>query len=330
MTSSAADEGRTRAAYVEEVAPTAFDWRATPGPAADLRAVLAAAESHDGAAPLDEAALLTLRHQGLTGSRLWLAPGAAGFAWLRPGADSSALDLAVDPAHRRTGVGTALLAAALAAADGGADGAADSAVEAWSHGNHPAAAVLAERNGFAQVRDLWVMRRPSSAPLPDLEVPDELVLRTFRPGEDEEAFLALNAEAFADHPEQGRMTRADLDHRMAEEWFDPAGFFVAERRDEPGRLVGFHWTKVADRGSGDGPAGPGEVYVVGVSPRAQGAGLGRVLTLAGLHHLVAVGVPEILLYVEADNTPAVRVYSRLGFEHADADTHVQYRRGPRT
>jgi mycothiol synthase len=110
----------------------------------------------------------------------------------------------------------------------------------------------------------------------------------------------------------------DLDNlarRMAEPWFDPAGLLVAE--DESG-MLGFHWTKQHD-------ARLGEVYVVGVAPGAQGRGLGKLLTLAGLHHLAGLGVDEVLLYVESDNAPAVAVYSRLGFGHADADTHVQYR-----
>ena len=68
------------------------------------------------------------------------------------------------------------------------------------------------------------------------------------------------------------------------------------------------------------------MYVVGISPAAQGRGLGRVLTLAGLHHLVAGGVEEVLLYTESDNAPAVHVYSGLGFDHAAEDTHVQYQR----
>jgi len=103
---------------------------------------------------------------------------------------------------------------------------------------------------------------------------------------------------------------------MAEPWFDPAGLLVAE--DGSG-MLGFHWTKQHD-------AHLGEVYVVGVAPSAQGRGLGKVLTLAGLHHLHGLGVDEVLLYVESDNAAAVAVYSRLGFEHAAADTHVQYRR----
>jgi mycothiol synthase len=129
--------------------------------------------------------------------------------------------------------------------------------------------------------------------------------------------VAVNAAAFASHPEQGAMDRGNLARRMAEPWFDPAGLLVAE--DGSG-VLGFHWTKQHDERLG-------EVYVVGVSPQAQGRGLGKLLTLAGLHHLAGLGVEEVLLYVESDNGPAVAVYSRLGFAHADADTHVQYRRG---
>jgi mycothiol synthase len=124
------------------------------------------------------------------------------------------------------------------------------------------------------------------------------------------------------------MTRADLDQRMAEPWFDPAGFFVAQAHGDgaaaAGDLLGFHWTKVHP---GEPPHG--EVYVVGVSPKAQGLGLGRLLSLTGLHHLAGLGLREVVLYVEADNAPAIAVYSRLGFTHADADTHVMYRRRPR-
>jgi mycothiol synthase len=289
---------------VTRVDPAEFDWSAGTGPAAVVRSVADAAAAEDGAAPLDEAALLSLRH-GLADSALWTA-GEDGFGWRH----DDALDLAVAPAARRHGVGTAL--AEQAAADPGA-------LTAWSHGNHPGAAALAARLGFERVRDLWVMRRSLDGldPSPD-GGDDGIVIRTFRVGEDEDAFLAVNAEAFAHHPEQGGLRRPGLDERMAEPWFDPAGFFVAERGRE---LVGFHWTKVHDE---DPPYG--EVYVVGVSPQAQGSGLGKRLTAAGLAHLASLGLAEVILYVEADNAPAVAVYERLGFTHAPEDTHVQYAR----
>ncbi|QNN54055.1 mycothiol synthase [Nocardioides mesophilus] len=315
-TEPAATDDTARAGHVTPVALDDFDWSADYGPAARLRTTLEAATSTDGASPLDEAALLRLRHEGLAGSSLWLGdPPAEGFAWLHVEAGELALDVAVDPAHRRTGLGTALVEAALAGTD-------RLPVNAWAHGNHPGAAALAAGHGFERVRDLWVMRRPTSQELPPLRDIDGIDVRPFVPGQDEEAFLALNAEAFAGHPEQGRMTRADLDQRMAEAWFDPGGFFVAEPSDDRGNLIGFHWTKVHDESPGIG-----EVYVVGVSPHAQGSGLGRLLTRTGLDHLARRGLTEVLLYVEADNAPARAVYERLGFSHADADTHVQYRRG---
>jgi mycothiol synthase len=290
---------------VHRVPPSDFDPAASEGPAATVRRVVEAAAAEDGAAPLDEAALLGLRH-GLGSSALWLSDG-GGFAWRHDGA----VDLAVAPEARGQGAGAALAAAATAE---------PGPLTAWSHGHHPGAAALARRLGFEPVRDLWVMRRPLDdlPPLPEPAVGVDV--RTFRVGEDEDAVLAVNAEAFAHHPEQGALTRAGLEERMAQPWFDPGGFFLAERSTD-GEIVGFHWTKVHDE---EPPYG--EVYVVGVSPHAQGGGLGRRLTLTGLHHLAARGLSEVVLYVEADNAPAVAVYRWLGFTHAPQDTHVQYAR----
>src|SRR6202008_277121 len=102
----------------------------------------------------------------------------------------------------------------------------------------------------------------------------------------------------AHHPEQGSLTQRDLDDRKAQPWFDPAGFFLAERG---GELLGFHWTKVHDAER------LGEVYVLGVSPAAQGGGLGKSLTTVGLRYLAERGLPTAMLYVDADNTAAVAV-----------------------
>jgi mycothiol synthase len=262
--------------------------------------IAAAAEAADGSAPLDEATRLALRHHPER-VRSWLRE--EGFA-LVLGAE---LSLVVHPDARGRGLGTTLLETVLAETPG--------SLSAWSHGDHPAAAALASSHGFERARVLWVMRRPMSAPLPELVVPSGLRIRGYDPGDAEE-LLRVNAAAFAHHPEQGAMDAANLAERMAEPWFDPAGLLLATEGD---RVLGFHWTKQHS------PA-LGEVYVVGIDPDAQGRGLGTVLTLAGLHHLADRGVGEVLLYVESDNHPAVAVYSRLGFTHTDADTHVMYRR----
>lgn len=265
-----------------------------------IETVAAAAEAADGVTPLDEATWLTLRHRP-DAVRRWERPD--GFALVI----GDELSLVVHPDARGQGVGRSLLDEALAATGDG--------LGAWSHGDHPAAAALARSHGFERVRELWVMRRPTAEPLPDVVVPDDLVVRGYRPSDADEV-LRVNAAAFAHHPEQAAMDAENLAERMAEPWFDPAGLLVATDGD---RLLGFHWTK---QHSPD----LGEVYVVGIDPAAQGRGLGRLLTLAGLHHLASRGVAEVLLYVESDNAPAVALYSGLGFRHAAADTHVMYRR----
>lgn len=265
-----------------------------------LEEIAAEAEAVDGAAPVDEATWRVLRHHP---KRVRTFRNGDGFALLV----GPELTLVVRPEARGNGVGRALLEQALGEA-------ARSTLLAWSHADHPAAAVLAAGFGFEPVRALWVMRRPTSAPLPALVVPPTVTLRSYRP-DDAAEVVRVNAVAFASHPEQGRMDADNLAARMSEEWFDPAGLIVADSGD--GTLRGFHWTK---RHSPQ----LAEVYVVAIDPAAQGQGLGKVLTLAGLRHLA--DADEVLLYVESDNAPAIAVYSGLGFTHAPQDTHVQYRR----
>ncbi|WP_112621259.1 mycothiol synthase, partial [Micromonospora saelicesensis] len=181
---------------------------------------------------------------------------------------------------------------------------------------------LAVDLGFARARVLWQLRRPLAAPLGEPRLPDGVALRAFRPGADDAAWLALNARAFAEHPEQGRWTSDDLRVRLAEPWFDPAGFLLAEET-ATGRLLGFHWTKVHER---PGSARIGEVYVLGVEPTAHGGGLGRALTTAGLAHLRDKrGLDRVMLFVDDSNTGAVALYERLGFARWSA--HINYHLG---
>ena len=67
--------------------------------------------------------------------------------------------------------------------------------------------------------------------------------------------------------------------------------------------------------------------MVGVDPAGQGGGLGRALTLAGLHYLRSRGLPEVMLYVDEENTPAIRLYESLGFAHQGTDVMFRYPAG---
>ncbi|MEV0223399.1 mycothiol synthase [Streptomyces sp. NPDC050704] len=217
--------------------------------------------------------------------------------------EAPAAELVVHPGHRGHGHGRALGGALLAESG--------KRLRVWAHGGHAAARHLAQVLGLTLFRELRQMRRPLTAlDLPEPKLPAGVTVRTFVPGEDDAAWLAANAAAFAHHPEQGSLTQRDLDDRKAQPWFDPAGFFLAFRG---GELVGFHWTKV------HAAEGLGEVYVVGVRPGAQGGGLGKALTTIGLRHLAAQGAPTAMLYVDADNKAAVTVYERLGFTTYETD-----------
>jgi len=278
----------------------------------------------DGAFPLGEHVVMHLRHGGLAAQHLLVVDPATeellGYAHLDASdpLEGPSAELAVSPRARRRGVGTALLDALVAADPGGR-------LALWAHGTDTAAAQLAAARGFRQVRNLWQMRRSLFAALDPIEVPAGFRLRSFDAARDIEPWLELNARSFTNLPDQAGWTRRDLDVRLAEPWFDPGGFLLAE--DPDGRLVGFHWTKVhghhhaSPEAAHGHPHDPlGEVYVLGVDPARRGHGLGRSLTLAGLHHLRAAGLPTALLYVDAGNAPAIALYRSLGFAVWDCDT----------
>ncbi len=300
-----------------------------------VSALVEAATEADGVRPLSEHVMLHLRYGGDERVRNVLAWSgdtllAYGHLDVTDEVAGASAELVVHPAHRGKGIGRALVSATLAETP-------DGRLRLWAHGDHPGAAALAASMGFRESRSLWQMRRSLYAALPPAELPAGVTVRNFEPGRDDEAWVRLNAAAFRDHPEQGSWTLSDLHRREAEPWFDPDGFFLAERGD---RLVGFHWTKVHG-GEGDHhehPDGPhaheghghdpiGEVYVVGVDPAERGTGLGRALTLVGLRHLRHRGLPDAMLFVDADNAAAIRLYTGLGFTRWETD--VMFSRDPR-
>jgi mycothiol synthase len=282
----------------------------------DVLQLVAAATEADGSAPLSEQFLLDLRREsGARHTLRYAGPQLVGYAQLSAGAG----ELVVHPEHRRQGIGSALLASLPAD------------VRVWAHGHLPAATAFAEARGLEPVRELYLLGRSlgEDAPLEEPVLPADLTVRAFEPGCDEDEWLRVNAAAFSHHPEQGRLTRADLDARMTESWFDSHGFLLVVPKEHPDTIAAFHWTKIHPAGkpagakpgrlgrahelAGAKPGRLGEVYVLGVDPAYQGRGLARPLTLLGLHHLRKAGMPEVILYVDGDNPAALTVYRGLGF-----------------
>lgn len=288
-----------------------------PEHSAAVSALAAAAAETDGAAALSEASRLAMGADPRAGTRHLIALAGdlvIGYAQVWP--DDSA-ELVVAPAERRHGVGRALWERADA----------EGAQRIWAHGDLPAAQAFAAALNLVPTRSLLKMGRPLTEqdhrprPLPPGYASLTFAERAESAADPVGELQRLNAAAFADHPEQGRLSRADLLTRMAEPWFDPHGLIYVvdtEAPDDSGDRapIAFHWTKIDA-----GPARPraGEVYVVGVSPAYQGRGLAGPLTDLGLAHLLSRGCTDVELYVDGENLPARQTYERAGLRVLTTD-----------
>lgn len=310
---------------------------------ARLARLIERATAADGHPPFSDGALAELA----IGERelLWLDDvGAAVRTVTAAGASSASateVEFTIDPDARRHGHGRALLHRLLVDAPGD--------VLIWAHGAHPAARRLGASHGLEPVRELLHLSGPVPAvsresptsvpsPTPDAtEVGDSQPagvdgagsrITSMRP-DDVDALLAVNARAFAEHPEQGQLTRAEFDVLATEPWFDPDDVLLAWAGD---RLAGFCWLKVeggpVSTGSTTEEGVRGEFYVVGVDPDYQGHGWGRRLVEAGMARLASRGIPEAHLYVESDNAPALRLYREFGLRQDSIDVQYRWRSTP--
>jgi mycothiol synthase len=269
-----------------------------------IRELIAAAKDADGIAPVGDQVLRELPHDRTR--HLLAVDGEEVTGYLNLTESPAMAELVVHPGARRRGIGSAMIRVGLS--QGGGD------TRVWAHGNMEPARATAAALGLVTVRELLQMRRPLTA-LPPVVRAEGARIATYSGPADDAELLRVNNAAFAWHPEQGGWTEAEIAERRGEPWFEPAGLFMAVD-EQTEKLLGFHWTKVHNHDLG-------EVYVVGVDPAAQGRGLGATLTLVGLHHLAErlseSEQPTVMLYVEADNSAAVKTYQRLGFDVYNVD-----------
>ncbi|MGI8665019.1 MAG: mycothiol synthase, partial [Jatrophihabitans sp.] len=174
-----------------------------------VQRLVAAAPGASDNPPISEGALLQLRSgepvRHLLATDAELSAEATGYAQLAPSPHGPTAELvAVD-----AGAGTELLGALerLAGADG---------LRLWAHGADSIAGQAARQAGLVEVRALLQLRRSlADLQLPPPELPAGVRIRAFVPGRDDRRWLAVNARAFADHPEQGSWTERELAERLS-------------------------------------------------------------------------------------------------------------------
>ena len=283
-------------------------------------ALINAATQQDGTPPISEHIVLHLRHGGdKSDSHLIIEKDNKVIGYAHIDATDlvagPSVELVVHPDHRKSGYGKELLNKSKEICG--------SQMRLWAHGDLSAAKKLAEENGFERIRTVIQMRKE----LADVHTHQHnLEIRTFLPGIDNDDWLALNNQAFKDHPEQGNWSNKDLETRLKESWFDPNGFFMAI---EDSKMIGFTWTKIhgghSHKHEGESEQHDhdpiGEIYITAVSK--PGVGLGKVLTETALAYLKRSGLTSAMLYVDSDNQRALNLYKSLGFVESAQD--VMYR-----
>ncbi|MGD7001374.1 mycothiol synthase [Corynebacterium halotolerans] len=278
-------------------------------------AVARAAEAADGVAPLSEQFLLGISDPRVGHRHIVVFDGDEMVAVA--GLEGDTAELVVHPERRRSGVGTMLYRRLRLAHRG---------LQVWAHGNLPGARALAAQEQLNTVRELLVFQieEPALRDAAQFSVPEGFQVADLHDSREQfgtdkvdRDWLQANNDAFAWHPEQGGWDLERLARAQEAEWFsDRDVLFLWDTHGERAELAGFHWTKWHTE---ETPAF-GEVYVVGLAAAYRGRGLGGPILQLGLEHLQRRGAEKVILYVEADNEAAVKVYRNAGFTVSEQHT----------
>jgi mycothiol synthase len=228
---------------------------------------------------------------------------------------------AVDPAYRRRGIGSVLLADRIAAAralDAAFTDDRPRVLGTWIDQRNVAGAALAERFGYEPARWFFDMERSVSGDLPSIEpLPEGLELRPMAAEQGWDLWTA-DHEAFRDHWGGHDDSEANFRRWRASPEFDPSLFLVAWDGDEIAGAVlnAIYLEENALLGLSRG-------WLDSVFTRRtwRRRGLARNLIVRSFHLLRERGMEIAALGVDADNpSGALGLYESVGFAVVERST----------
>ena len=243
--------------------------------------------------------------------------GIARHSWRdRPSGVNHRVEVYLHPEHRRRGHGSRLLGwaeeRARSAAAHGTGGPTDKPHQfGASHADDVVGfPEFAAARGYTPFRYHFEMRRPLNAPIPDLPLPDGLVVREVRP-EHHRAIWNADEEAFRDHWDHAAPVDGDFERFFGEPELDTSLWQVAWDGDEvAGHVLNTIYARENDL------SGEQVGWLDSVATRRpwRGRGLAAALIARSLVILRDRGMELGGLGVDSENpTGALRLYERLGF-----------------
>lgn len=226
----------------------------------------------------------------------------------------------VHPAHRRRGIGRAILHAnerrsrELARAHPDERG---QASMGWFMDSESGGAELMLSEGYRVVRYGFAMVRPTLDDIPDVPMPDGLEIRPVRQA-DHRAIWDADVEAFQDHWGAHEQTEEDFLSVFRSPDLDTSLWRVAWDGDEvAGSVQNWIWREENE------VFGVRRGWLEHISVRRpwRRRGLASGLIAESLRALRDAGMDEAMLGVDAENpNGAVRLYEALGFRVKDGST----------
>jgi len=175
---------------------------------------------------------------------------------------------------------------------------------------------LLQRRGFHLERVYWDMVWKGER-LPEAEAPPGFTLRNFKTG-DAQALAEIQNAAFIGSWGFCPNTVEQIEYRSSMSNTSHQGIlFLYDQHN----LAGYCWTCIAPS---DGK-NKGIIGMIGIAPDYRGKGVSKPVLVAGMDYLRSIHVDEIGLHVDGQNTPAIRLYTSVGFEKVGELHWYEYR-----